>query len=84
MEPEVEPLKGGGVSPIPIVGGLIQFFAEIVISSIGLANAHETSGVKSTFSVLFGLVLFFILVVGIVFVGLHILGFFISMLIPRG
>jgi hypothetical protein len=37
---------------VPCVGPLIQFFANIVILSIGMANAHETSGVKATFAVL--------------------------------
>lgn len=37
---------------IPCVGPLIQFFANVVILSIGMSNAHETSGVKATFAVL--------------------------------
>lgn len=37
---------------IPVVGPLVQLIANIVILSIGLSNAHETSGVKATFAVL--------------------------------
>ena len=36
----------------PVVGKLVQFIADIVIMSIGIANSHETSGVKATFAVL--------------------------------
>lgn len=49
---------------IPAVGAFIQFIANIVILSIGLANAHETSGVKATFAVLIP----FLLCIGL-FVG---------------
>jgi hypothetical protein len=37
---------------IPVVGKLVQFFADIVIMSVGIANAHKTSGAKATFAVL--------------------------------
>jgi len=42
---------------IPCVGPFIQLVANVVIMSVGLANAHETSGVKTTFAVLIPFIL---------------------------
>jgi uncharacterized membrane protein len=51
---------------IPFVGGFVQFIANLVIMSIGLAKAHETSGLKATFAVLIPMLLCIALVVGVV------------------
>jgi len=42
---------------IPCVGPLVQAIANLVILCLGLANAHQTSGVKATFAVLIPLIL---------------------------
>ncbi len=55
---------------IPCVGPLIQFFANIVILSIGISNAHETSGVRATFAVLIPFLLCIGAFVGLIFAGI--------------